>query len=300
MTLALFAALLALYGAPFLWERLKPRVKPDLAPGKIANLPSGQTHYRWQGPPDGPVVACIHGLTTPSYIWEQVATGLAEAGHRVLSYDLYGRGFSGRPTGDQDAGFFLRQLQELLDDQQVSGAITLLGYSMGGSIATAYTCAHPDKVTALWLLAPAGIEHNPTGLAEICRKVPVLGDWLMLVFGGAGLMRAVKAIAGEAEPAETLTVRQRAEIDMRGYLPAVLSSMRHMLAENQRDQHMVIAASKLPVIAIWGAGDTVIPLSAHDILTDWNPNARHFVIQDAGHALAATHAKEVLASLPIR
>ena len=105
------------------------------APGRIARLSQGATHYTWTGPENGPVAVCVHGLTTPLQAWDGIAARLAEAGYRVLAYDLYGRGYSDRPGGTQDSAFFLRQLDDLLADQGIAGDITLLGYSMGGAIA---------------------------------------------------------------------------------------------------------------------------------------------------------------------
>ena len=77
-----------------------------VARGDFADLSQGRTCYRWTGPLRGPVAVCVHGLTTPSQVWDSIAEGLAAQGFRVLTYDLYGRGFSDRPPGRQDAGFF--------------------------------------------------------------------------------------------------------------------------------------------------------------------------------------------------
>lgn len=35
-------------------------------------------------------------------------------GYRILTYDLYGRGYSDRPSGKQNREFFLQQLDDLL------------------------------------------------------------------------------------------------------------------------------------------------------------------------------------------
>jgi len=90
------------------------------------------THYRWHGPIDGPVIVAVHGLTTPATVWNGMIPFLTAQGYRVLSYDLYGRGFSDAPSGAQNIAFFTRQLGELLADQEITDAVTLMGYSMGG------------------------------------------------------------------------------------------------------------------------------------------------------------------------
>ena len=105
-------ALLAL--APVVAEALRVPVTRRLqarAPGKIANLPMGATHYRWSGDEGAPVAVCIHGLSTPSYIYAATENALVALGYRVLTYDLFGRGFSDRVRGDQNTDFFLTQLR---------------------------------------------------------------------------------------------------------------------------------------------------------------------------------------------
>ena len=86
---------------PFYQESRRPRMNEATrraAPGAFAELPRGQTHYQWLGAARGPVAVCVHGLTTPSFVWGPIAAGLGRLGFRVLVYDLYGRGLFGPPA----------------------------------------------------------------------------------------------------------------------------------------------------------------------------------------------------------
>ncbi|MCG6901436.1 MAG: alpha/beta hydrolase [Rhodobacter sp.] len=292
--------LVIVIAAPFVMERRRREMDASargMAPGKFAELSDGLTHYRWDGPADGPVLVCIHGLTTPGYVWDRLVPLLAEAGFRVLRYDLYGRGFSDRPRGAQTRAFFIRQLRELLQHQGVDRGITLFGYSMGGSIATVFAAAEPDRIDRLILLAPAGMIHVPGKLAELACRFPLLGDWLMLAFGGAQLRRGAHAQPGPPDVVAGIAARQDIETGFRGYLPAVLSSSRNMLAESLKEDHRALAAIGLPVVAIWGQDDSVIPITALGRLTEWNRNVSHATIAGAGHGLAFTHPVEVTDAL---
>jgi len=168
---------------PLLSERNR-REMDDAArgagPGQFAELPQGVTHFEWHGPADGRVLICVHGLTTPSFVWRGLTAGLVKLGFRVLTYDLYGRGFSDRPAGPQNAAFFMRQLTDLMTHQQVRGRVTLMGYSMGGAICACYAAAHPDRVRHLVLLAPAGMHHAIGGAVRFIRDTPLIGDVIML------------------------------------------------------------------------------------------------------------------------
>jgi alpha-beta hydrolase superfamily lysophospholipase len=86
-TMILLLIVIAIFGAPFIieWRRIPmdAQARAD-APGEFASLSNGITHYQFHGPVDGPLVVCVHGLTTPSFVYEGLAKRLMERGYRVL------------------------------------------------------------------------------------------------------------------------------------------------------------------------------------------------------------------------
>jgi len=293
--LVLGSALLALLVLPFWSEARKAVPNRKKAPGKFADTGRGKTHYGWYGPSRGPVVVAIHGLTTPCAVWDGVAMGLVDLGYRVLVYDLYGRGYSDAPGGRQDRRFFLAQLDALLADQGLREDITLMGFSMGGSIATAYAAENPDKLKRLILLAPCGINPQDDPETRFMRRVPVLGDWLHAM-RVPGRMRAAIAAAPPPGPGgmPEIAALRLAELDRRGYVPAILSSQRGIMTEVQEAEHRAIGRTDIPVIAIWGEMDRVVPLTGLGQLTAWNRAVRQEVVKGAGHDLPALHGVEVV------
>jgi len=179
----------------------------NAAPGQFVGLSDGVTHYQLEGPEDGPVILCIHGLTTPSFVFDAMVPGLVAGGYRVLRYDLYGRGFSDRPKRAYDVHRFTGQAIELLDALKIDGPVTVLGYSMGGAVATALTQAHGARVERLVLLAPGGLGHDLGRFSELCAAVPVLGDWAFATFGGWVLRRDARNAPDTAGAVRDLTAR---------------------------------------------------------------------------------------------
>ena len=106
------------------------RARAD-APGRFALLLRGATQYKFLGPPGGPLAICVHGLSTPSFVFEALAAFLIGRGYRVLIYDHYGRGYSDRPKGHQDARFFASHLTELLDHLDLKESFDLYVHSRG-------------------------------------------------------------------------------------------------------------------------------------------------------------------------
>jgi pimeloyl-ACP methyl ester carboxylesterase len=299
----LIAAVIAVIIAvlPFVFEAQRRGVDQqmrDRSNGRFAQLSAGVTHYRWHGPTDGPVIVAVHGLTTPAIVWDGMIPSLTDQGFRVLSYDLYGRGLSGAPHGPQNIAFFVTQLRELLADQEITDAVTLMGYSMGGSIVTAYAVDHPTVVSRVLLVASAGIETRKPLFDRLCCALPFIGDWLHASFAAGRVRRGAMATAKPA----AITDMQAFQLARRGYLPAVLASQRGALAVRQPEAHRDLGRLGIPVVAVWGRLDKTIPLSAMGTLTTWNRNVRHDEVADAGHGLPYSHsvatARALLADFP--
>lgn len=204
-TLILLVLLAAAIAVPVVAERRRTPPDPRRAPGDMLRLPQGDTHVRWYGPARGPVIVAIHGLTTPAPVWESLATALGDMGYRVLAYDLFGRGYSATVPGDQGPGFHTRQLGALLDEYALTEDVTLMGYSMGGAIATCFAATHPERLKRLILIAPVGMAVTETRLQRFCREVPFLGDWLFALVGPWRL-KAASSTGGSEVPGDRKSV----------------------------------------------------------------------------------------------
>jgi len=292
MAFAIICILLIVGMLPYLNEISKRKVtqkQRDASNDQFVQLDKGKTAYRWHGGVRGPVMVAVHGLTTPSEVWDDVIPELTSLGYRVLTYDLYGRGLSDAPRGPQTAAFFQEQLAGLLDALELDEDVALIGYSMGGAIISAFAAEQKHRVASVTLVASAGIEINETRFEKITRGVPIVGDWLAYAFLRGNLKREIDT-SPDAAPLDKLRL---AQLSRRGYVPAVHSSRKHFLGLAQRAEHRILSRDAVPVRAVWGAEDGIIPASAMGTLAQWNRNARQEVIAGAGHDLMQSHRKEV-------
>ena len=292
---------LGVAAAPYAAERRRLMMDDDAradAPGAFIDLKHGRTHYRYFGPQSAPLAVCVHGLTTPSFVFEALADGLVAKGYRVLVYDHYGRGFSDRPNVAQDSAFFVSHLNELLEALGETESVLLIGYSMGGAISTAYTAAFEERVQRLVLLAPAGMGHQLGPIAKIIRMVPGLGGWLFMASYGRSHRKGTEKERSLNSAVPFVVDRQQRELQYRGFLPSVLSSLRNGLRAHSKADHQSIHAAGTCVTAIWGAADDVIPLYCKDKMAGWNPAAEQVVVPEAGHSLPYTHPDAVLEQIP--
>ncbi|KAI9063016.1 alpha/beta-hydrolase [Trametes sanguinea] len=139
-------------------SRIRKRYPEDLFPnGGYAPLLHGRVRYWILGPEEGIKVVLIHGISTPSITWTKIGPYLAEHSFRVLVYDLYGKGYSEAPHTTYDWSLFVTQLALLLQYVGWDEA-HIVGFSMGGGIAVAFTAALPHLVSGkLVLIASAGL-----------------------------------------------------------------------------------------------------------------------------------------------
>lgn len=296
-----FAVVLLAYFAawPFYVERRRRKIGPDArhgADGEFALLSQGVTHYRWVGSARGPVAVVIHGVASPMISMEALASDLGENGYRVLMYDLYGRGLSDAPKGLQNRAFFLRQLSDLLAVLDLREDITLVGYSMGGAIATAFAAENSVRIKQVILIASSGIFTNESRFARFCRSVPVLGTWVHAMFAEHRIKKAIPKY-GETRMIDKVLRAQRRELARRGYLPGLLSSRRGILSEVQEREHRQLGRQGIPVFAIWAEKDKIVPLRAIGKLAEWNRASHQEVVEKADHALPYTHSERLITAL---
>lgn len=267
------------------------------APGAFVELSGGMTHYQWHGPRSKQVLVLVHGQTYPSWVFRGMTRGLVAMGYHVLSYDLYGRGYSSRMKGRQTLESHIRQLDELLFEIGVTVPVTLLGYSMGGLIAGALAAKQPDRVERLILIAPTGMTYNPLPLLQRATTLGPLGDWLWGMFAGRTLLQQAREDMDAGSVIEDLPRLVSDELNTRGYRPAILSSERHTLSHLLEEPMGEIQAMYIPTLVIWGEKDEIITPQAPGMLSKWNRQARQEVIEGAGHALVHTHPKQVMATI---
>jgi alpha-beta hydrolase superfamily lysophospholipase len=115
------------------------------------------------------VVMIVHGMGDYSGRHAGLASALAAAGFDVVAGDLRGHGAAGGARGHAE------RWDDLLADVEswwsVAGSppqVFLLGESMGGLVALDWALAHPERVRALVLAAPAfrpGFDPPPWKLA---------------------------------------------------------------------------------------------------------------------------------------
>ena len=121
--------------------------------------------------PDGEARATclvVHGFMDAAATFDLVAPALAAYGLRVLAPDMRGFGESDRVSGGGYYHFpdYVADVDALVREH-VTGDLHVVGHSMGGTVATMFTGARPERVAKLAVLeglGPPDNEHEITPL----------------------------------------------------------------------------------------------------------------------------------------
>ncbi|VDC02591.1 unnamed protein product [Peniophora sp. CBMAI 1063] len=315
--------------------------------------------------PDAPAPAVVlHGYGAGLGFFFLNFPALAKwAGTRgapVYSLDWLGMGRSSRPPfrihakrTDTPArvaeaeNFFLDSLEQWREKMGLD-KMTLVGHSLGGYLSVAYALRHPERVSKLILLSPAGVPRDPNNTEEPSRE---LTDVQSRGSGSADLASSGSVDALKKEQAAEKKKESRSRklftyLWEEGYSPfqvvrssvfwgpmlvgkyssrrfgaldeettremhdyiVNITSMKgsgeycisHLLAPGAHARMPLvdrIAALKIPVVFVYGEHDWMDPKGGSDSVENLrkagNPNAKMYIVNDAGHHVYLDNSKAV-------
>ncbi len=145
-----------------------------LARARFIELNGVVHHYQDVGPSDGQPLVLIHGWDCSSFWWHHVVDPLAQAGYRVISYDLKGHGFSDTdPRQNYTVAGFSADLQALIRALDL-GAVHLAAFSLGAFVGLHVAAHHPDMVRSLIFFNFSLLPYNKLASAFVPRLLDVV------------------------------------------------------------------------------------------------------------------------------
>ena len=231
-------------------------------------------HYVEAG--TGSTVILLHGLGGDLTNWSFTTPVLAKNFH-VFVPDQIGFGASDKPWIDYRVATLVDFLDGFYKKLGIPKA-TLVGNSLGGWTALAYTLAHPDKVDRLVLVDAAGYSVAKTGVQLQREFLQVLNP--STVEGEKALMRTILANPAMvtdafAENAFAGHLRKNDGYTIDRFLDSVM-----------RNEDVVdgkLGAIKAPALVIWGREDHLIPLAAGQMMGNEIAGAQTVILDHCGH-----------------
>lgn len=238
--------------------------------------------------PSLPAAVFLHGAGMDHSVWALLARSFAHHGFAALAPDLPGHGRSAGPALTSIAA--LADWAAALIDAAGVRAARVIGHSMGSLVALEMAARHPEKVTALSLIAtaaPMRVSDELLGAAKANdhAAIDMISLWgydQRAVLGGSeapGLW-----MLGGAE-----RLLERAQS---GVLFADLSA-----CNNYKDALGAAAKVAVPAEVILGSRDMMTPLKSGKAVAAALADCRLTVFEGAGHMLMSERPNEVLAAL---
>jgi pimeloyl-ACP methyl ester carboxylesterase len=147
----------------------------------------------WPGPAKGPTIVCVHGLTANHTCWASVADVLSPA-HRLIAYDLRGRGESDKPDKGYSLAIHNEDLEGLLDHFGLKKAV-LIGHSLGAHIALRFAATRPQRVAKL-VLVDGGLDVRHEVVESLRPAINRLGAEFPSLDMFMGFVRALPMFEG--------------------------------------------------------------------------------------------------------
>ncbi|HEV3346097.1 MAG TPA: alpha/beta hydrolase [Methylomirabilota bacterium] len=147
----------------------------------------------WPGPAKGPAIVCIHGLTANHTCWASVADVLSPV-HRLIAYDLRGRGESDKPDKGYSLALHGDDLEGLLVHFGLKKAV-LIGHSLGAHIAVRFAATRPQRVAKL-VLVDGGLDVRHEIIESLRPAINRLGVEFPSLDMFMGFVRALPMFEG--------------------------------------------------------------------------------------------------------
>lgn len=254
---------------------------------KFLELHGDSVAYRDEG--DGEALLLIHGMAASSESWRSVLPQLSKK-YRVIAPDLLGHGQSAKPRfSDYSLGAFAVWLRDLLDELGVSQA-TVVGHSLGGGVAMQFVYQHPDYVKRLVLISSGGLGPDVGLILRLLSApgaelvLPVVAPQFVLTAGNK--LRSWLSAAGIQSPRGAEMWSAYSSLSDPATRQSFLRTLRSVV-----DYHgqAVSAVSKLglrthlPIMAIWGERDDIIPVDHAHAAHEVRPDVRLELLPNVGH-----------------
>lgn len=230
----------------------------------------------------GPNLVLLHGWGLHGGIWETVLPSL-EAQYTVHNIDMPGFGRSVEMLESTnlryDLDFLLDNIGPILPEQ-----CHLMGWSLGGAVATALALRYPDKVSKLVTVASSPCFVTNPEWPYAMDKI-VLEQFIgYLKKDFRGTLIKFLSIQTMGSPTQKKDVAQLKETVFGLGMPAEKALKGGLDTLNDVNLLADLKSLSMPLLRLYGKLDTLVPVKSVELITSYAPNSEHRIYNKSGHA----------------
>lgn len=243
----------------------------------------------------GPPVVLIHGTPFSSFVWRDIAQGLA-ATHRVYVWDLLGYGASEQRDGqDMSLAAQTRVFAELLDHWELSDP-AVVAHDFGGAIALRTFLLEQRRFKRMALMDVVALAPWGTGFFRLVQRHPDAFYQLPATHHEALLRAHVRTATTHGLPPAIEDALVAPWLGAQGQA----AHYRNIEQNDQRytdDIQPRYGEIDIPVLILWGEDDAWSPCEQAYELHGLLPRSRLRTIPHAGHLVQQDAPATVTAHL---
>jgi 4,5:9,10-diseco-3-hydroxy-5,9,17-trioxoandrosta-1(10),2-diene-4-oate hydrolase len=258
----------------------------SLLQDKYIKVGSINTRYWDAGNHQGNSLILLHGGGSVLEVWAYNIPVLAQH-HRVYAFDMVGTGLSDKPIVAYSLDYQVQFLKDFLQALNIPRA-TLIGNSMGGSVALKLALDSPERVEKIVLVSSLGLGREITLYHRFLSTFPVFVRMARPSRKGAQLLYRNIVYDSKTIPKELIEMcYQRFNIPSRKQ--ALISLLRtNINFWGVRPELFDPIVTKLggiqvPTLIIWGKKDPVLPVAHAYIAAKKIPNSHLHIFDKCGH-----------------
>lgn len=256
----------------------------------VAGKPT-QVHYNDIGSGDE-VVVMLHGSGPGATSWANFNRNIdpfVDAGYRVILLDCPGWGKSDPVVCDGSRSELNANALKGLCDVLGLSRVHLIGNSMGGHSAVAFTLANPQMAGKMILMGggtggPSNFVPMPTEGIKLLQKL-----YREPTIENLHAMMQVFVFDASALTEEQMQMRLDNMLSRKDHLANFVESMR-LNPKQFPDQGPRLNEIKAPTLVIWGRDDRFVPMDVGLRILAGVPNVQMHVFSRCGHWAQWEHA----------
>jgi pimeloyl-ACP methyl ester carboxylesterase len=251
------------------------------ASSKFLTFDGMEVHYRVEG--EGKPIVLIHGTGASLQTWDGWTDSLVKNNYKVIRIDMPAFGLTGpNATNDYSSKMYVDFFDRFLHQVGID-TFAMAGNSLGGEIAWKYTLAHPEKVTKLILIDPAGFYSTKKGNGAIIFKLVKI-KWFASLMSKIDTKIIVKQTVKDVYFDDTKISDKQIELyyDM-SMREGNRESFSRRVQQVEEEPILDVTAIKTPTLIQWGKQDVLIDISLAEHFTKI-PNSKLIVYDNCGHS----------------
>ncbi|SDB90360.1 alpha/beta fold hydrolase [Williamwhitmania taraxaci] len=225
----------------------------------------------------GNPILLLHGYLESQEIWFSFTEKLIKQGHRVITLDLPGHGFSGSVGSEHTMDHLAGAVNTVLLEQKVEKCL-VVGHSMGGYVALAFAKVYPEKLAGLCLFHSTPNPDSEEKKANRDREIELIkaGKKELIVkthIPNAFAKENLKRCTDMVEEATLMALETENE--------GIIANLNGM--KSRPDSTEFLKTVTQPVLMIFGAKDSyIVPEVASELANKFSMHST-VILENSGH-----------------